>query len=163
MPLRPREPLPNLAIVINCAGAAEGFDSDSIKVASRFLPEIVLLAPFDTAASLEQLEACYYIEKNCGGSRTVMRIYKVTNEINGKVYIGQTTQSLSKRRKGHERIADDFAKGKVTYFIWALREFGMDSFTWEVLCECRSPEELNTKEKMYIEQFSSNNPDFGYN
>jgi len=92
-----------------------------------------------------------------------VKIYKVTNRANGKVYIGQTAQALSKRRKSHERVASDFSKGKITYFIWALREYGTESFSWEVLCECESPEDLNEKERMYIEFFDSSNPDFGYN
>ena len=91
-----------------------------------------------------------------------MKIYGVTNKVNGKVYIGQTAQSLSKRRRGHEKIANDFSRRKVTSFIWALREYGTASFSWEVLCGCDSPEELNANERMYVEFFNSNNPDLGY-
>ena len=79
-----------------------------------------------------------------------MKIYKVTNLKNGKVYIGQTSQALTKRRNLHEKIALDFTTGKVTYFIWALREFGTENFSWEILCNCQSKEEIDEKEKMYI-------------
>lgn len=32
-----------------------------------------------------------------------MLIYKATNNINGKIYIGQTTKTLEERKKYHKR------------------------------------------------------------
>jgi group I intron endonuclease len=76
-------------------------------------------------------------------------IYKVTNKINGKVYIGQTVRGLHERRRKH-----NYSK-QVCHFHNAIRKYGKDSFKWEVLEECDTPNELNEMEFHYIEQFNS--------
>jgi hypothetical protein len=91
-----------------------------------------------------------------------MIIYKATNTINGKCYVGQTKYTLRKRKASHIRSAYHASKRR-TYFLWALREYGEDSFAWEVLAECPNQKELDRKEQYFIEKFSSNNPDHGYN
>lgn len=57
-------------------------------------------------------------------------IYKVTCKITGKIYIGQTTQSLAQRKREHTSRSK---KGSNTYFHNAIRKYGKDSFIWEVL------------------------------
>ena len=91
-----------------------------------------------------------------------MIIYKATNTINGKCYVGQTKYTLEKRKASHIRSAHHTSKRR-TYFLWALREYGEDSFSWEVLTECSNQKELDSKEQFFIEKFKSNDPDHGYN
>ena len=78
-------------------------------------------------------------------------IYKITNTINGKVYIGQTIQPLAKRWKQHKRNA----RGNETYSIHrAIAKYGEENFTIECLCNC-SIEELDMLEKKYIKDYNS--------
>jgi group I intron endonuclease len=61
-----------------------------------------------------------------------MIIYKATNKINGKVYIGQTTRSLEERIKGH---LFDATRNSIFYFHKAIRKYGIENFEWEILCD----------------------------
>lgn len=88
-----------------------------------------------------------------------MIIYKATNTINGKSYIGQTT-NLKKRKQKHKDCA---RKGIQTYFYNAIRKYGINNFKWEVLCECISRKEMNEKEKYYIKKYDSFWKNNGYN
>ena len=56
-----------------------------------------------------------------------MIIYKATNKINGKVYIGQTINSLEHRKSGHEREAR-YQKETSVYFHNALLKYGFYNF-----------------------------------
>jgi group I intron endonuclease len=88
-------------------------------------------------------------------------IYKVTNILNGKVYIGQTIQTLSARKQAHAYRAK---KGdKRTAFQIALLDEGFDNFTWDEINQAKNTEELSAKEKALIAHFNSTNPDKGYN
>lgn len=80
-----------------------------------------------------------------------MIIYKVTNKLNQKVYIGQTNNRLNVRKGQHLQAA----KEKDFKFCRALKKYGFENFTWEVMFECSSQEELNEKEILYIEFYNS--------
>lgn len=80
-----------------------------------------------------------------------MIIYKVTNNVNNKVYVGKTVYSLETRKSQHIR---DAKKSKF-YFHNAIRKYGIDNFLWEILYECNCKHELNTKEIKFIQQFNS--------
>lgn len=86
-------------------------------------------------------------------------IYKVTNKINGKVYIGQTVQKLRRRRKKH--ISEALLNKNSYHFHGAIRKHGKSNFVWEVLEKCYSQEELNNRETYYIDEYDSVN--LGYN
>lgn len=89
-----------------------------------------------------------------------MIVYKVTNKINGKVYIGITTKTLEYRRKVHERDSKRYNY----LFYRALKKYGFDNFEWEVIDTAQNIEELERKEKEYILLYESfNNPEKGYN
>lgn len=77
-------------------------------------------------------------------------IYKYTNLINGKNYIGQTTSTLERRDKKHlQQIGDN------TYFHRALKKYGRENFSLVIL-ENDIPENLlDTRECFWIEQFDS--------
>lgn len=90
-----------------------------------------------------------------------MLIYKATNIINGKVYIGQTSKTLEERKKAHKKDSQRLD----TYFYRAIRKYGWESFEWEVLQDSISTrEELDQLEKYYIKLYDSfDNPEKGYN
>lgn len=72
-------------------------------------------------------------------------IYKVTNLINYKVYIGQTIDF--KRRK-----IEHLAKSSNTcYFHNAIAKYHKNNFQWEIIDKAETKEELNEKEIYWIE------------
>ena len=82
-------------------------------------------------------------------------VYKLTNTVNGKNYIGQTKNSVEKRFRDHT-----YAKSAIGD---AIRKYGKDKFTKEILAVCESREELNACELRFISEYKSNDPNFGYN
>ena len=58
-------------------------------------------------------------------------IYKVTNIINNKVYIGQTITELDKRIYYHYQSA--FKNNTQSPFYCAIRKYGWDNFTWVII------------------------------
>ncbi|MED4676797.1 GIY-YIG nuclease family protein [Bacillus nitratireducens] len=78
-------------------------------------------------------------------------IYKFTNSINGKVYIGLTTKTFRKRYNSHKSSA--FLPSVKHYdckFYKAIRKFSWNSFKWEIIDRADSKEELEEKEKFWI-------------
>ena len=73
-------------------------------------------------------------------------IYKATNEINGKSYIGQTSRSLEDRKKNHLNANDNL------YFHNALKKY---NFQWTILENNISEKELHIKEKKYIQKYNT--------
>lgn len=88
-----------------------------------------------------------------------MIIYKITNIQNGKVYIGQTVQSFRIRMNEHKK---KMRNGANFPLYNAMRKYGIENFTFEVIDNAASQEELNTKEMFWIHQFNSEHPN-GYN
>lgn len=87
-----------------------------------------------------------------------MLIYKITNKINGKVYIGQTVQLLYVRWRDHCR-GD---KQRESYLHRAIQKYGIDNFIVEQIDIAGTQDGLNTLEEFYITKFKSLAPD-GYN
>lgn len=88
-----------------------------------------------------------------------MIIYKATNTITGKSYIGQTTKSLHYRAQKHKVDS----KRTDYYFHRAINKYGWGNFTWEVICECDNKDELNDKERHYIKLYDTHWTVNGYN
>lgn len=86
-------------------------------------------------------------------------IYKATNKVNGKSYIGQTVKPLKSRITEHRSAARYYRDG--CHFHNSIRKYGIESFVWEVLCKCESVEDLNYTEILFIEKFNTFNN--GYN
>jgi group I intron endonuclease len=80
-----------------------------------------------------------------------MYIYKITNKINKKIYIGQTVQKNAKMRwYAH---CDYMRKGKKSYLYDSMRKHGIENFSWEVIDQALNIEELNQKEKQWLDQY----------
>ena len=77
-------------------------------------------------------------------------IYKATNKINGKSYIGQTI-NYKNRLWQHRRCYEK----EDCKFHDAIKEFGFDNFEWEVIETCERKEEADNLERKYIELFDS--------
>lgn len=78
------------------------------------------------------------------------KIYKYTNLINGKIYIGQTKQTLKQRDYKHQTQLNDN-----TYFHRALKKYGRQNFSLELVEDNIPFNQLNEKEKFYIDFFES--------
>lgn len=92
-----------------------------------------------------------------------MIVYKATNRVNGKMYIGYTLKTLEERKLNH--FTKSRSKNSKHYFYVfkeAIRKYGLDSFDWEVLCNCNSKQECCEKEKQFIKEFNTISP-YGYN
>lgn len=90
-------------------------------------------------------------------------IYKITNIINNKIYIGQTIRSLNRRFTRHKSDAKRDTSCS-NYFYRALRKHGSENFTIELIVEGDfNTILLNELEIHYIRLFNSNNYKIGYN
>lgn len=75
-------------------------------------------------------------------------IYKITNKVNGKSYIGQTRYTLEFRWKQHLHKKDN------VYFHNAIHKYGKDNFQLEILEEC-DVELLDSREMYYINKYNT--------
>ncbi|MCU5706140.1 GIY-YIG nuclease family protein [Bacillus wiedmannii] len=85
----------------------------------------------------------------------VTGIYKITNKINGKCYIGQSLD-IPKRWENHKCM-----NGNHSYPLYlAFKKYGLDNFSFEIIERC-SKEEMEHLEYYYILLYDSTN--HGYN
>ena len=78
-------------------------------------------------------------------------IYKIENDINGKVYIGKTEFSIERRFKEHCKEA--FREGREQRPLYAaIRKYGEEHFHISLIEETDTPEE---REVYWIEKFRS--------
>ena len=83
-----------------------------------------------------------------------MVIYKITNRLNGKPYVGQTRQPIEKRFLQHYYAPTPLGQ--------AMRECGIENFTIEIIERCQSQAQLNEREIFWINALNSKQP-YGYN
>lgn len=91
--------------------------------------------------------------------KTKCGIYKITNLLDNKSYIGQSVD-IYKRWNDHCKcgLGIDTPPGNKLYK--AIQEDGLENFTFELLTECPK-EELDSKEKYFIELYQAK--EYGYN
>ena len=82
-------------------------------------------------------------------------IYKITNKLTGKCYVGQTTRTPEERFVEHKHC-------QTSNIGRAIRKHGVESFTLEVLEVCETREQLNERERFWIAFFNCLWP-LGYN
>jgi rubrerythrin len=104
-------------------------------------------------------------------NQETMIVYKITNLINNKVYIGQTVRTFNLRYRGRgvgaERVLNmlsaDSSKHINEHLYNSMMKYGVENFKVEIICKCKDTDELNEKEKYYIELYDSTNWNKGYN
>jgi group I intron endonuclease len=96
-------------------------------------------------------------------------IYIITNNIDGKVYIGQTHRPVQERWNQHVRESK-YARSSSKYLYKAIKKHGIENFSFEVLehitkdiDESAKIQALNKLEIYYISVYDSANPKHGYN
>jgi group I intron endonuclease len=85
-----------------------------------------------------------------------MIVYKITNKITGKLYIGQTTMPLSRRWAVHK------AAKRISPLTSSLKKHGAQNFAIEEIARATSLDELARLEIFYIKSFNTLYPK-GYN
>ena len=80
-------------------------------------------------------------------------IYKITNLLNNKIYIGKhSTDNLN-----------DGYMGSGVVLRQAIKKYGIENFRKEYLAFCDKEDKLNWFEKFYIKKYDSTNTNIGYN
>ena len=86
-------------------------------------------------------------------------IYKITNTVNNKVYVGQTRRTFEQRKKQHLK---SFKEQKTrTALINSVISHGVDKFIFNIIEECND-DNLDEREIFYINEYNSIVPN-GYN
>ena len=80
-------------------------------------------------------------------------VYKFTLIPTGKIYVG---------KHACQKFNEEYL-GSGVYWNRAINKYGKENILKEILCWCSSPEELDEKEKFYIDYLNARNSDIGYN
>ena len=90
-------------------------------------------------------------------------IYKITNLINGKIYIGQSIQIEERWKKHRIDAFNPKVKNKYKSHLYSsIRKYGIDNFLFEIIEETEQ-ENLDIRERYWIQYYNTTNPEFGYN
>ena len=84
-------------------------------------------------------------------------IYKITNKINGKIYIGKTFQDVNVRFIQHFKINEP------TLIHKAMIKYGIDNFSLDIIYSSPDINDINNKEIYYINYYGSRDKSIGYN
>lgn len=84
-------------------------------------------------------------------------VYLVTNKINGKVYVGQTVQTMAKRWNGQ------VSGGAGSILKNAIKKYGKEEFCTETLVYADNQQQLDKDEDFYILLSGALNRKVGYN
>ena len=96
----------------------------------------------------------------CGGAH-MHYLYRITDALNNKVYIGQTVDN-KKRWMQHKSYAKNPEKTG-QYIHRAMNKYGVENFTFEIIATCLNQEDANEIESVLIVQYDSRNKENGYN
>lgn len=82
-----------------------------------------------------------------------MIIYCITNDVNDKIYIGQSTKTLEERIMWHRNA---FVSAPYTHLYQAMHKYGWDMFHFTVIDDsATTKQELDELEKYYIKKYDS--------
>lgn len=85
-----------------------------------------------------------------------MLIYKIMNQVDGKVYIGQTVHKLGDRFRGYSNRVNVYLKR-------AIKKHGTKNFHVSIVEQCSNLRELNEAEERWISHYKSCDARYGYN
>lgn len=91
--------------------------------------------------------------------KQIGKVYKIKNSINGKVYVGQTIQSLKRRFSQHKCNA--LTKNRKSPLYSAIQKYGIRNFKITLLEDDIDPKDINDVEAKYILEYNS--VEDGYN
>jgi len=83
-------------------------------------------------------------------------IYKTTNNIDGKIYIGKAQNSCK------STIRNEYL-GSGVFLRRAIKKYGKENFYKEIIDTAANKKDLNDKEIYWIDYYNSRNQDIGYN
>ena len=84
----------------------------------------------------------------------IYSIYKVTNNTNGKIYIGFDSNWPNRKYSHKKRYTEQ--NHKKTKFYNAIRKYGWDNFNWEVIYQSLDPEHCkNVMENYFITEYKT--------
>jgi len=89
-----------------------------------------------------------------------MLVYLLTNSVNDKYYVGQTIQPWKVRWTLHKSQAKH---GQKTSICSAIRKYGSEAFSMQVLSEATSQPQLNNLEILWIILLDARNSAIAYN
>lgn len=87
-------------------------------------------------------------------------LYSITNQLNQKIYIGQSNNN---RRWSQHKYFSKHPEKTGQYIHRAMAKYGIDNFSFEILASCKTQEDANEIESILINQYNSRNIEFGYN
>lgn len=90
-----------------------------------------------------------------------MYIYKITNKVNNKIYIGQVyNKTIQDRFNRHIKESSEHSK---SYLGRAINKYGANNFICELIDTATSLQELNQKEIYWIKYYNFTDHNIGYN
>lgn len=92
------------------------------------------------------------------GQNPFCTIYLLTNQINGKIYVGQTWLTFDNRMGKHGEKYNNSI-----YLYNALQHYGVSNFHYTTLETTTDQAIADKLEDFYIEKYDSMNPEIGYN
>jgi len=88
----------------------------------------------------------------------IYSIYKIVNQVNGKVYIGYTN-NFNRRKRSHIHLS----KSSSNLIHKSIKKYGRDNFHWEIIYQSKDKiHTLKIMEPHFIQEYNSMSP-FGYN
>jgi group I intron endonuclease len=92
--------------------------------------------------------------------KTLIGVYKITNLINNKLYVGSAI-NIKNRFKTHKRLLKN-NKHFNNHLQSSYNKYGIDNFIYDII-EITSIDTLLKKECFWITELNANNPKYGYN
>lgn len=81
-------------------------------------------------------------------------IYKTTNKVDGKIYIGQKKSNMFLKNAYH---------GSGLYLLRAVEKYGKENFETHLIEWCETKEKLDERERYWIKTLNTRDPNIGYN
>jgi group I intron endonuclease len=88
-------------------------------------------------------------------------VYKITNVVNGKVYVGSSARELLRRIRGHLKDLNS-GKHRNRHLQSAWNKYGKSKFVFSILERC-APNDCLTREQCWINLLKSSDQRYGYN